>query len=225
MAWLLSQGRFDAMEALALRDVLACLGPETRPAAFPHKSALLRRSDASKFMAHPVLRGDGAMIVSTRAVRRAFPRFLALWTNWKKARQCGSFPWLMPRYGRSHERKFGLSFEIIDPDRISHLRQSRGFSVNPRATGSRFIISHSLLIDGVYASGLRDMLGEFRARALFILDEAHHAAPSAGTSYAISSQLTKAVRNIGDRFGHRRFPPRHAPQRSFQQLFGTAGNA
>jgi hypothetical protein len=73
------------------------------------------------------------------------------------------------------EAKFGLSFEIIDRERIAEMRRLRGFSVNPWSTGSRFIVSHRLLTDEVYAAGLRDVLGEFRPRALFILDEAHHA--------------------------------------------------
>ncbi len=36
--------------------------------------------------AHPGFRGDGTTIASTSAVSNAFPRFLALCTNWKKAR-------------------------------------------------------------------------------------------------------------------------------------------
>ena len=119
------------------------------------------------------------------------------------------------------ELKFGLSFEIIDRERIGELRRLRGFSVNPWTTGSRFIISHRLLTDEVYAAGLRDVLGEFRPRALFILDEAHHAAPSAGVRYAISSQLTKAVRELGERFEHRLFltaTPHNGHSNSFSAL-------
>lgn len=119
------------------------------------------------------------------------------------------------------EAKFGLSFEIIDRERIAEMRRLRGFSVNPWATGSRFIISHRLLTDEMYAAGLRDMLQEFRPRALFILDEAHHAAPAAGTRYAISSQLTKAVRELGERFEHRLFltaTPHNGHSNSFSAL-------
>jgi hypothetical protein len=101
------------------------------------------------------------------------------------------------------ESKFGLTFDIIDRERIGELRRLRGFSVNPWTTGSRFIISHSLVIEEDYVAGLRDMLGEFRSRALFILDEAHHAAPSGGARYAISSQLTRAVRELAECFEHR----------------------
>jgi SNF2 family DNA or RNA helicase len=40
------------------------------------------------------------------------------------------------------ESKFGLTFDIIDRERIGELRRLRGFSVNPWTTGSRFILSH-----------------------------------------------------------------------------------
>jgi ERCC4-related helicase len=119
------------------------------------------------------------------------------------------------------EAKFGLSFEIVDRERVGEMRRLRGFSVNPWTTGSRFIISHRLLTDEVYAAGLRDALGEFRPRALFILDEAHHAAPSSGVRYAISSQLTKAVRELSERFEHRLFltaTPHNGHSNSFSSL-------
>jgi SNF2 family DNA or RNA helicase len=119
------------------------------------------------------------------------------------------------------ESKFGLTFDIIDRERMGELRRLRGFSVNPWSTGSRFIISHHLLIDEEYAAGLRDMLGEFRSRALFILDEAHHAAPSGGARYAISSQLTKAVQDLSARFEHRLFltaTPHNGHSNSFSAL-------
>lgn len=119
------------------------------------------------------------------------------------------------------EAKFGLSFEVIDREHVGELRRLRGFSVNPWTTGSRFIISHRLLTDEVYAAGLRDALGEFRPRALFILDEAHHAAPAAGTRYAVSSQVTKAVRELSERFEHRLFltaTPHNGHSNSFSAL-------
>ena len=119
------------------------------------------------------------------------------------------------------EAKFGLSFDIVDREHVRDLRRLRGFSVNPWTTGSRFIISHRLLTDEGYTAGLRDALGEFRPRALFILDEAHHAAPSAGVRYAISSQLTKAVRELAERFEHRLFltaTPHNGHSNSFSAL-------
>jgi SNF2 family DNA or RNA helicase len=119
------------------------------------------------------------------------------------------------------ESKFGLTFDIIDRERIGELRRLRGFSVNPWTTGSRFIIAHSLLIEEEYVAGLRDLLGEFRSRALFILDEAHHAAPSGGARYAISSQLTRAVRELSECFEHRLFltaTPHNGHSNSFSAL-------
>jgi superfamily II DNA or RNA helicase len=56
---------------------------------------------------------------------------------------------------------------------------------------------------------------------LLILDEAHHAAPAGGSRYAISSQFTKAVRNISDRFEHRLFlsaTPHNGHSNSFSAL-------
>ena len=119
------------------------------------------------------------------------------------------------------EAKFGLTFDIVDRERVAEMRRLRGFSVNPWTTGSRFIVSHRLLTDEVYAAGLRDVLGEFRSRALFILDEAHHAAPSGGFRYAVSSQLTKAVRELAERFEHRLFltaTPHNGHSNSFSAL-------
>ena len=107
------------------------------------------------------------------------------------------------------EAKFGLSFTIIDRERLAELRRLRGFGVNPWATGSRFIVSHRLLTDEAYTAGLRDILGAFRPRALLILDEAHHAAPASGARYAIDSQFTRALRDIAGRFEHRLFLTAH----------------
>jgi superfamily II DNA/RNA helicase len=119
------------------------------------------------------------------------------------------------------ESKFGLSFDIVDRERVSELRRLRGFSVNPWSTSSRFIISHSLLTEETYVAGLRDVLGEFRSRALLIVDEAHHAAPSGGARYAISSQITRSVREISERFEHRLFltaTPHNGHSNSFSAL-------
>ena len=119
------------------------------------------------------------------------------------------------------EAKFGLSFQIIDRDRLAEMRRLRGFAVNPWATGSRFIISHRLLTEETYVAGLRDLLGDFRSRTLFILDEAHHAAPASGTRYAVASQFTKAIEDIAKRFEHRLFlsaTPHNGHSNSFSTL-------
>jgi len=119
------------------------------------------------------------------------------------------------------ETKFGLTFAIIDRELLAQLRRVRGFSVNPWTTGSRFIISHRLLTDETYVAGLRDMLGEFRPRALLVIDEAHHAAPASGARYAIDSQFTKYVRDLASRFEHRLFlsaTPHNGHSNSFSAL-------
>jgi superfamily II DNA or RNA helicase len=85
------------------------------------------------------------------------------------------------------------------------MRRERGFAVNPWRTGSRFLISNRLLVDGTYSAGLLDVLRDFRPGSLLILDEAHHAAPASGRKYAIDSQITKAIRELAPKFEHRLF--------------------
>src|SRR6266545_7369813 len=119
------------------------------------------------------------------------------------------------------EAKFGLSFTLIDREHLATLRRERGYTANPWSSGSRFIISHSLMVDETYIGGLRDMLRDFRARALFILDEAHHAAPASGSRYAVDSQFTRAVRGLAERFEHRLFlsaTPHNGHSNSFSSL-------
>lgn len=119
------------------------------------------------------------------------------------------------------EAKFGLAFMIVDRNFLSDLRSNYGFGTNPWETGSRFIISHDLLSDETYMAGLRDILGEFRPRAMLILDEAHHAAPAHGARYAVDSQRTRAVRALAPRFEHRLFltaTPHNGHSNSFSSL-------
>lgn len=119
------------------------------------------------------------------------------------------------------EAKFGLPFTIVDLEYLSGLRRDRGFGANPWAAGSYFIISHSLLADDTYASGLRDALRGFRPKAMLILDEAHHAAPASAARYAVDSQFTKAVRDLASRFEHRLFlsaTPHNGHSNSFSSL-------
>lgn len=117
--------------------------------------------------------------------------------------------------------KFGLDFTIVDREHLAASRRAHGFQVNPWRASSAYIVSHSLLIDETYAAGLRDALSAFRPRALLILDEAHHAAPSGGSLYAVDSQFTDAVRDLADRFEHRLFlsaTPHNGHSNSFSAL-------
>ena len=118
-------------------------------------------------------------------------------------------------------QKFGLDFTIVDREHLLETRRTRGFSANPWSVGSRFIVSHSVLSDETYTGGLRDLLAPFRAGSMFILDEAHHAAPSSGATWAVESQMTKAVRDIAALFEHRLFlsaTPHNGHSNSFATL-------
>jgi len=119
------------------------------------------------------------------------------------------------------QTKFGLSFEIVDAVFLERFRRRRGWGANPWAAGSRFILSHRLVTEEAYAAPLRDVLEDFRARSLLILDEAHHAAPAGSGRYAIESQFTRALRDLSDRFEHRLFlsaTPHNGHPNSFATL-------
>jgi ERCC4-related helicase len=118
-------------------------------------------------------------------------------------------------------QKFGLSFTIIDRDYLAAVRRNYGFSANPWAVGSRFIISHNLFADETYSDGLAQLFRNFRPRAMLILDEAHHAAPASGVAYATDSLFTRAVRSLAERFEHRLFlsaTPHNGHSNSFSSL-------
>lgn len=119
------------------------------------------------------------------------------------------------------ETRFGLIFEILDRSYFERVRQTRGYGVNPWTTFPRYLISHNLLIDENYTSPLRDWLGSLRQGSLFILDEAHHAAPASGSRYAIDSRFTRSIRDIANRFEHRLFlsaTPHNGHSNSFSAL-------
>jgi len=130
-------------------------------------------------------------------------------------------PSILPQWQEELEFRFGLTFQILDRDYMVAVRQQRGFATNPWATHTRFLISHRLLIDEQYAGSMRDWLGDFRPGSLLILDEAHHAAPSSGSRYAIDSKITRAVRDLAPRFEHRLFlsaTPHNGHSNSFSAL-------
>ena len=118
-------------------------------------------------------------------------------------------------------QKFGLDFTIVDREHLLETRRTRGFAANPWSVGSRFIVSHSVLSEDTYMSGLRDNLSPFRPGSMLILDEAHHAAPSSGAAWALESQMTRSVREIAALFEHRLFlsaTPHNGHSNSFATL-------
>src|SRR6266702_1533860 len=130
-------------------------------------------------------------------------------------------PSMLMQWKDELEARFGLTFEILDRAYIDHVRQERGYGVNPWTTFPRFLISHKLLIDETYTAPLRDWLDNFRPGSLLILDEAPHAAPSSGAKYAIDSRITRAIRDLAPRFEHRLFlsaTPHNGHSNSFSAL-------
>ena len=120
------------------------------------------------------------------------------------------------------EAKFGLSFQIIDREQLVDLRRLRGFAVNPWSTGSRFIISHRLLTDETYVAGLRDLLGEFRARAL---SDSRRSAPRRPSQRGALCHRQSVHQGDPRHRPALRAPAlleRDAAQRPFQQLLGDA---
>jgi hypothetical protein len=130
-------------------------------------------------------------------------------------------PSILDQWKAELEERFGLVFEVLDRAYLTRMRRERGFGVNPWRTHSRFMISHNLLIDPMYADPMREWLGQLLPGSLLILDEAHHAAPSSGGRYGIETKFTRAVRDLCGRFEHRLFlsaTPHNGHSNSFSTL-------
>ena len=130
-------------------------------------------------------------------------------------------PSVLEQWKTELEARFGLLFEILDRAYLTRIRRERGFGVNPWRTHSRFLVSHNLLIDSVYADPMREWLGQMLPGSLLILDEAHHAAPASGGRYGIETKFTRAVRDLAGRFEHRLFlsaTPHNGHSNSFSTL-------
>jgi superfamily II DNA or RNA helicase len=136
-------------------------------------------------------------------------------------------PSMLQQWQEELEWRFGLRFEILDREYVAKVRSERGFGVNPWTTHPRLLVSHRLLIDDSYSATLRDWLGRFLPGTLFILDEAHHAAPASGQRYAIDTKITKAIRDLAPRFEHRLFlsaTPHNGHSNSFSALLSLLDN-
>ncbi|MEZ5325942.1 MAG: DISARM system SNF2-like helicase DrmD [Verrucomicrobiales bacterium] len=130
-------------------------------------------------------------------------------------------PSMLYQWKAELDSRFGLTFEILDREYIERVRQEQGFAVNPWTTYPHFLVSHRLLIDDTYAEPLKQWLGSHRSQSLFILDEAHHAAPASASKYAIDSRFTRAIRSLSQRFEHRLFlsaTPHNGHSNSFSAL-------
>ena len=117
--------------------------------------------------------------------------------------------------------RFGLDFTIFDRDFVMRTRRMRGWRLNPFATGTSFILSHSLLHAEPYRTWLADWLGTEGRGALLILDEAHHAAPASASSFGADSQFISTLEHLVERFEHRLFlsaTPHNGHSESFSAL-------
>ncbi len=130
-------------------------------------------------------------------------------------------PSMLPQWHDELEARFGISCVTVDRDYLAKVRRERGYQVNPWTTHSFFLFSNRRLIDETQVGLLHAWLGDYRSQSLLILDEAHHAAPSSGSRYAIDSQVTRAVRDLARRFEHRIFlsaTPHNGHSNSFSAL-------
>jgi len=123
--------------------------------------------------------------------------------------------------------KFGLEFVIVDSALVKRLRRERGLYANPWTHFPRLITSMDYLKreyplrvfrEAVAHGGTRPTLRDFD---ILIVDEAHNAAPSGTGSFALDSQRTQALREIGKHFEHKLFltaTPHNGYQESFSAL-------
>jgi len=119
------------------------------------------------------------------------------------------------------EKRFGLHFEVMSRPFLGRRRRERRFAVNPWNTHTRFILSHALLRRPEYRDQLLQHLGDRAPRSLFILDEAHVAAPASSSRYAVDSKITDVIRDIAPRFENRLFlsaTPHNGHSNSFSSL-------
>ncbi len=115
----------------------------------------------------------------------------------------------------------GSRLSIFDRDYVARSAASAAIPSNPWRSHSQFLISHALLRDEAYKELLLDWLDHFAPGSLFIIDEAHNAAPASASRYAIDSMLTRAVRELAPRFEHRLFlsaTPHNGHPNSFAAL-------
>jgi hypothetical protein len=118
-------------------------------------------------------------------------------------------------------RRFGLHFEVMTRAFVAQRRRQRGFGVNPWATHHRFIVSHALIRRPEYREPLLQRLGDRAQKSLFVLDEAHVAAPATRSRYAVDSEITTTIRDLAPRFDNRLFlsaTPHNGHSNSFSAL-------
>ena len=106
--------------------------------------------------------------------------------------------------------KFGLSFEVIDAEKLRELRRRRGVGADPFTHFPRAIISFDWLKHGRPLDLLRATLDTDPNRYprrfdLLIVDEVHQCAPSGTGAYAVDSKRTKLLEMLAPQVEHRLF--------------------
>ena len=119
-------------------------------------------------------------------------------------------PALRYKWRREMLEKFGLTFEVIDSDKIRELRRRRGVGADPFRHYPRAIISFDWLKDGRPLEMLRATLPTSpnaypRRFDLLIVDEVHQCAPSGHGVYATDSKRTKLLALLSSHVEHRLF--------------------
>jgi len=123
--------------------------------------------------------------------------------------------------------KFGLDFAIVDSALIKRLRRERGLYANPWTHFPRLVTSMDYLKREYPLRMFREALAHDGARPglrdfdILIVDEAHNAAPSGTGNFALDSQRTQALREIGKHFEHKLFltaTPHNGYKESFSAL-------
>jgi superfamily II DNA or RNA helicase len=127
--------------------------------------------------------------------------------------------------------KFGLEFKIVDTEYIRTLRRDLGIHANPWSSFPRLIASQDWLKSGEALRWMRQTLPAFvslpRKFDVLIVDEAHNIAPSSSKNYALESQRTQLIREIGPHFQHKLFltaTPHNGHTESFTSLLEMLDN-
>lgn len=119
-------------------------------------------------------------------------------------------PALRTKWQREMLDRFGLSFEVIDADRVRRLRRERGVGANPFDHFPRAIVSFDWLKTGRPLALLRNALHPDpnhypRRFDLLIVDEVHQCAPAGTGRYATDSLRTQLLRTMAPQVEHRLF--------------------
>lgn len=124
--------------------------------------------------------------------------------------------------------KFGLDFAIVDSALVKRLRRERGLYANPWTHFPRLITSmdylkreYPLRLFREAVARKEDAKPGLRDFDILIVDEAHNAAPSGTGNFALDSQRTQALREIGRHFEHKLFltaTPHNGYKESFSAL-------